>query len=126
MNISILESEFKPYLEIRRTNGRIILTDNPLRCGCDVKWILTSNFQVDNLLGGVSCENGDSLLGVSLIDYQKKIIFIFDQRSTSQSWRNFALIPPVPFTTVNLVFPFLQQRQRQQQQQQQQQRHLHS
>jgi len=58
----LLESEFKPYLETRRTKGHLIMKGNPLRCGCDVKWILNSNFQWDNLLQGATCTNGKNLL----------------------------------------------------------------
>ena len=63
-----IESEFKPYLETRRTKGHLIMKGNPLRCGCDVKWILNSNFQWDNLLQGATCTNGKNLLEVIIWD----------------------------------------------------------
>jgi len=58
----LLESEFKPYVERRRSKGHLNMKGNPLRCGCDVKWILNSNFKWDNLLQEATCTNGKNLL----------------------------------------------------------------
>ena len=44
------------------------MTGNPLKCGCDVKWILNSNFQWENLLKGATCTNGKTLSEVLLRD----------------------------------------------------------
>ena len=44
------------------------MTGNPLKCGCDVKWILNSNFQWENLLKGATCTNGKTLPEVLLRD----------------------------------------------------------
>ena len=59
--IVCVESEFKPYVETRRSKGRLVMTGNPLVCGCDVKWLLNSNFQWDNLLHGSVCSSGTDL-----------------------------------------------------------------
>ena len=59
------ESEFKDYIGTKKAKGQIFMTGNSLRCGCDVKWILNSNFQWGNLLDGASCKNGDELRNVS-------------------------------------------------------------
>ena len=60
------ENEFKSYIGTKKGKGQIFMTGNSLRCGCDVKWILNSNFLWDNLLDGASCKNGDELRHVSL------------------------------------------------------------
>ena len=44
------------------------MTGNPLNCGCDVKWILNSNFQWENLLRGSTCSNGKTLPEVLVLD----------------------------------------------------------
>merc|ERR1711972_1270240 len=66
LDVYYLESEFKPYVETTRSKGHLIMTGNPLKCGCDVKWILNSNFQWENLLKGATCTNGKTLPEVNM------------------------------------------------------------
>ena len=57
----LLERSFKPFIETvnaKSGKGYIDMLYNTLQCGCDVKWLLTSNFEWTGLFQNSSCYDG--------------------------------------------------------------------
>ena len=82
-NISfLLEKEFKEYIATRKNRGHCLLQviteggsirsiiqftlqGNPLSCSCDIRWILSLNYQWSRLLRGADCADGSKMSDVN-------------------------------------------------------------
>ena len=51
----LLESSFKPFIETRKGAGYVDLSGNLLECGCNMRWLLSSNFQWSDILRNTMC-----------------------------------------------------------------------
>lgn len=60
----LLEDNFKPFVE--RSRGHVDLGNNPLQCGCDTLWLVSSNFNWQRLLVNSSCQSGEALEKVNI------------------------------------------------------------
>ena len=76
----MLESEWRPYIETRKSTGHCVLQvpetllscslplwyyqGNPLSCSCDMRWILSLNYQWSPLFRGADCQDGRKLTEV--------------------------------------------------------------
>jgi len=62
----LVEDSFKPYLENKKNKGYIDITENEFKCSCDLKWLLTTNYQWRDILVNGTCQNGKTLDQVNL------------------------------------------------------------
>lgn len=51
----LFESSFKPFIETRKVKGYVDLSGNLLECGCNIRWLLSSNFQWSDILRNTTC-----------------------------------------------------------------------
>eukprot|EP00092_Neocalanus_flemingeri_P020556 GFUD01022269.1.p1 GENE.GFUD01022269.1~~GFUD01022269.1.p1 ORF type:complete len:511 (+),score=90.91 GFUD01022269.1:17-1549(+) len=60
----LLEDSFKPFIETVTENngkGHIDMALTPMQCACDVKWLVTSNFEWTGIIQNSSCNDGSTL-----------------------------------------------------------------
>ena len=57
----LVEAQYKPYIETRKNKGYINLGGNSFSCQCDMKWLLATNFQWNDLLINGTCADGRSM-----------------------------------------------------------------
>ena len=56
----LFEASFKPFIETRKGKGYVDLSGNLLECGCNMRWLLSSNFQWSHILRNATCGHTDT------------------------------------------------------------------
>ena len=66
----LLETSFKPFIETRKGKGYVDLSGNLLECGCNMRWLLSSNFKWSHLLRNTTCRHSDA--GRTIAEQEEK------------------------------------------------------
>ena len=56
----LFEASFKPFIETRKGKGYVDLSGNLLECDCNMRWLLSSNFQWSHILRNATCGHTDT------------------------------------------------------------------